>query len=595
MLSKRLLYERLYEAILNKIFQTLYTLIGVSGKAQEDNLTFGYTTPVKIQDGIAEAMDIWVNAIDNLLIETDMEEESYAKLWMIRGLTFPEFNLIFTASIEEREYRDYRGFIFLKLRDKVDRDYFTARYKNEMPTYEAILQARGIPILKELTRMRMPIYFPVSTLEKHFYLTGGTGSGKSELIKLVIYELQRSNAAKRDRGIVLIDPHGDISSECLGFIMNAKQRDRIIYVNPFINRELKVEQKYTPVINPFIIKDKSNDSINLMTQELTSALLEILQDATLSFQMELLLTMCIAVVLRMPDADIRHLIRFMDDNQNADLIQLGLQSPFDVHREFFRSKFKLGEYRQTKISIMTRLTNLLAMEEFYRLISGRSTIDIEKAMDSGQVMLFNLAQGRMSERVSSAYGRLIVAYMQGLSRKRVDVKKEERMPVFLIIDECQYYISPSIEEILTGSRKFKLFLFLAQQIVGHKMSTDMEKIVMGNTAIKMMGKNEASSYEAFSKNTGIPTEELQKLEDFTFYVHNRQDKATKRSFQFLSPPFLVDQTSEFYMSAEARKHLLWWFVNESGYYVKVSPTNPPDGDSKDNDDDLPLSPAFPEF
>ncbi|MFN7117656.1 MAG: type IV secretory system conjugative DNA transfer family protein, partial [Saprospiraceae bacterium] len=498
-------YEDLYKAILQKVLEEMYALIGASPHAknqEDDNISFGYTLAKNIEGGLAKAMEIWVKVIDNLLIETDKNDESYAKLWMIRGLKFSEFSLIFSGGIEENEYQHFRGFTFLQLRDKVDRLNFTASYAGDVQTYEHILEQRQIPIIQTLSKCHMPVYMPTSAFEKHAYLTGGTGSGKSELMKLIMYDLQRSSAIKRNRSIVLIDPHGEISPECLGFIMNAKHRDRIIYINPYIHRELKIPQKYTPVINVFDVKDKSDDNINLMTQELTAALMEILQDATLSFQMELLLTMCIATVLRLPDADIKHLVRFMDDQQNADLVALGLKSPSAIHRDFFKTKFKLNEYRQTKISIMTRLTNLLALEEFHQLISGKSTIDLQESIDAGRVLLFNLAQGRLSVRVSSAYGRLIVAYLQGLARKRVDIEKEERMPTFLFIDECQYFLSPSIEEILTGARKFKLFLFFSQQAMGQKMSAGMENLVMSNTAVKIMGKNDKDSYEQFSRNTG---------------------------------------------------------------------------------------------
>jgi len=76
----------------------------------------------------------------------------------------------------------------------------------------------------------MKKHIPIRALKKHAYISGSTGSGKSEFIRLLFYRLARESMPKK-YSLVLIDPHGDLSKQ----IQNTKlfhRHDRLIYVDP---------------------------------------------------------------------------------------------------------------------------------------------------------------------------------------------------------------------------------------------------------------------------------------------------------------------------------------------------------------------------
>lgn len=52
--------------------------------------------------------------------------------------------------------------------------------------------------------------------------------------------------------------------------------------------------------------------------------------------MEALITPLIYILLRKGDSGIDELVRFLDDENNEDLIKLGLESPFKGHRYFLK-------------------------------------------------------------------------------------------------------------------------------------------------------------------------------------------------------------------------------------------------------------------
>jgi hypothetical protein len=84
--------------------------------------------------------------------------------------------------------------------------------------------------------------------QKHTYITGGSGSGKSEVIKSFLWHYLTRNTYS---GLVLIDPHGTLSEQVAMFKPNA-ENERLIYIDPAI------DHKHFPCLNPFDIEDKES-------------------------------------------------------------------------------------------------------------------------------------------------------------------------------------------------------------------------------------------------------------------------------------------------------------------------------------------------
>ena len=122
--------------------------------------------------------------------------------------------------------------------------------------------------------------------------------------------------------------------EILQFHLNtSKNKQRIVYLDPFIRETAKkllgediLDDDFTFVLNPFHIENPTDTDVNYTTQELSSAFFEILKSEATP-QMNSIIQACIDVLLRAKDTDITDLKRFMDDEENHDLIQLGKKNP----------------------------------------------------------------------------------------------------------------------------------------------------------------------------------------------------------------------------------------------------------------------------
>jgi hypothetical protein len=307
-----------------------------------------------------------------------------------------------------------------------------------------------------------------------------------------------------------------------------------------------------------------------MTQELAGAFFSILQSHETT-QMEALIETCIEVLLRRENSSIADLKRFMDNNDNQDLVDFGLTIP-NEERQKMMDKIRIDKkLHPTQSGIFYRLQSLIGDSEFKKLLVGNSSVNLEKEMNSGKVIIFNLSKSKLGPKTAPAFSKLMVALIQGIVTKRQAIPKEKRKNTFVFLDEFQNYITEKIKGIMSESRKFALHTILSHQVYGQQMDTDMRRIVTGNTSLKLAGENGADSIKFMSEQMGnLRPNDFEKLPKYAFYCYNKQNK--KSGFQTVRvPDFLVKQQQPFYMNKEELKKLFLWLVYESGYYKKVIP------------------------
>lgn len=585
----RELVERLERYAVTLVERHLAILTG-AGRVELREAIVGHTHPVYIEEAVKETMKHWVQGHDMILDECEEQGGKgggfYAYVQHNRGLTFDELQTILntgyeSSRIEEGEYRYFRFFEAVMIHDKVSRRQFTLNpalqpmLKDDFGTYLKVLEYFQIPVVNFFLHFQIPAYFPFKALQRHSYLTGGSGSGKSELLKIIFYCLQGRTQAKRSASLVLFDPHSDLAVDCMQFMMNRKHRDRLIYFDLNIHRLLGTKERFKPIINPFDIEDKTPENVGSITGELVKAFVELIGQG-FSDSMEAVLPPCISTVLFKPNGSIKDLQNFMVEGRNTELVKLARKNPIEEHRYFFESGgFDLPKYKQTKDAIYIRVQKLLNRPSFAKLVLGKSTINLQKELDGGKVILLNLSKGDLSD--GGSFGKLVLALIQGIGFRRTATPKERRMPVFMFIDEFQNYVMESVKEMFEELRKFNMALFVAQQYVGQNVSEDFLNSLFANTNLKIIGSNDPRVLDKLSRSTGISMELLKKLPEFSFYVHNRRSKAEQKFFRVNAPANLVSKKNNHYLTKSETKELLTWFVQTSGYYVRDdSPRSEPE-------------------
>jgi Helicase HerA, central domain/TraM recognition site of TraD and TraG len=567
-----------YDSIKNKVLAVISREFAQEHINKFEDFNFGYVLPIFKENAIIEAMKTWTSCIDDLLDTVQKHGADYADLMQFRGVTFKEYQAIFTGAISEKFYRSFRVYQFIMGTDEHFRQDFILRNDNTFDGFLSHLAQYQVPIHEFFFSKKLPIWFPYQTMLRHTYITGGSGSGKSELLKLMFYEMQRKSQEKRSFGVFLLDPHGDISKDVLNFTMN-EDRERIVFLDPQINDLVKLKDRYTFCINPFQIEDLSEENIEAYSDVLVSAFVELVNDATTTITrpMKTILKPCISTILMMKkytgkNGTLQDLQDFMTARKNEKYIMFGKQSPFKSHSNFFKHDFSDTYFDPAKISILGKIQSLMNSPTFDYLVNGDSTVNLKSCMDSGKIVILRLPQGQ-SEEVSRAFGILFVALVQGIAKMRGNIEEKYRKDVFFFIDECQNYVTDSIKIILEQARKYGIHLILAQQGAGQGMDTNLKNAVLTNTALKIVGQNAHKTYDIISKETGVSISEIQKLDslEYSFFI-----KAQKKdAFIMKAPNFLSKDKKgnyinpHYYLNTEGAKNLIRYFIEKSGYYKPV--------------------------
>ena len=161
-----------------------------------------------------------------------------------------------------------------------------------------------------------------------------------------------------------------------------------------------------------------------------------------------------------------------------------------------------------------RFTAILSRYFFYSFLVGKSTFHLEPLLRERAVIIFNLSKSDIGTRESRIFGKFVLAHLRAFAFKqgRDETPERKRVPVHVFVDECQEFITESIEVILSEARKFRVYLTLVQQNIGKGMSRELTEVVLANTAVKATGRNSEANRRIFAAETGASMEDLERLE-----------------------------------------------------------------------------------
>ena len=575
--------------MIDRLKKEFYNYTGLPSAKTPKIVNMGYLLPIDHTKFVVHFMKKWVEGRDKNLDRLTEGTKEYADEFGKRGFTFQEYRFVLSGRVKEDYFSHHRVFEYLYLTSQADRDYFTAiniKEDEEDKIVSGYIAAMSDAIKKEIPLLnifffetKIPLYFRQEDLKKHAYFLAASGSGKTEMMKLIFYDLQRRSQKNRDFSLVMIEPHSDLSTEVLRYSLNVgANKKRVIYLDP-LPRDTGIKlfgedvlgADYTFVINPFDTICKNDQEINYFTQQISNAFFEIINSEE-TFQMDSIIKSCVEVLIRKGNASIVDLKRFMDNNQNNDLIAYGSTIPNIERREMIKKlkgnkDFKIGP---TKSGIYLRLQNILGDMIFRRLVVGKSTINLEKELNEGKVIICNIPSTLGSDS-APALGKFFLALIKTFVLKRINLPKKSRKSIYCFVDEFQNFTTPSIEKIMAETRKYGLHMILSHQQAGQEMNNKMRRVITGNTAIKVAGDNESDSLDFMCRQMGgLTPKDFEDLPEYSLFTYNNKNKKAGYSGVRV-PDFLVHQRPPYYMSKSELKKLFIYMIKESGYYKKVEP------------------------
>ena len=314
---------------------------------------------------------------------------------------------------------------------------------------------------------------------RHIWAIGKTGTGKSTLIaNMAIDDL------KKDRGLAIIDPHGDLCDIILNYIPKRRIND-VIYFNP-------ADTNYPIVINPLEVSN--NEEAELVVSGIVSIFNKIF-GFSWGPRLEYILRNSLYTLALVPNSTLKDVPLLLTNKLFRQKIESNISDPSML--SFWRDEFdKMPErLQQEAISPILNKVGQFVTSPLIRTVIGqpKSTIKLDDVMNGGKILLANLSQGRLGEDNAALLGAMLITKFQLAAMHRVALPEEERKDFYLYVDEFQNFATGSFIKIMSEARKYRLDIMLANQYMA-QIPDEVTKAILGNAGTVMtfaVGANDA--------------------------------------------------------------------------------------------------------
>ena len=318
---------------------------------------------------------------------------------------------------------------------------------------------------------KKPVRLSLSDRQRHVYVVGQTGTGKSVFLKNLA--LQDMNAG---RGFAFIDPHGDVAEEILSMVPRHRTED-VIYFSP-------AETEYPLGLN--IFEFQNADQKDFLIQEAIK-MLEKLYDPNnqgiIGPRYQHLFRNAALTVMADPEGgtfiDIPKL--FIDKNFLAQKLKhVTDKTVLDFWQKEVPQSERSSDFGELKSWFISKF-GAFQQNEMMRNIIGqpKSSFNLRKIMDEGKILIVNLSKGRIGELNSQLLGMIFVMKFQEAALSRADIPEKERKDFCLYVDEFQNFSTDSFATIMSEARKYALNLIVANQFTT-QLSEEIRDAVFGN-------------------------------------------------------------------------------------------------------------------
>lgn len=369
---------------------------------------------------------------------------------------------------------------------------------------------------------------------RHCYVAGKTGMGKSTLLQNMIVDDMRAN-----RGVLVIDPHGELCDDVMAFVPPHRREDLISF-NPAAPEQEWGINLLADVTEENRAKIKSN------VLETFFRLFEI--DQTSAPRLTYILQNCIYTLLDTPGSsliDIEELL--ISRPMRNRLIRNIKDTPDRKSVLSFWEEFQSwnDRYRTEAIAAVLNKVSLFTSDPVLRRVleADRKQINLRRAMDEQKIILVNLSKGRIGDFASSLLGSFIVTALQIAAMSRAELPASQRIPFFAFVDEFQNFTTDSFATLLSESRKYGLGMTLANQFLGQ--IDRVLNAVLGNVGTLMTFQIGSQDAHIFAEEFGedLQPRDIMRLPQYTAYIRLMVNGTMTVPFSMktLPPPLTLNQ------------------------------------------------------
>lgn len=351
----------------------------------------------------------------------------------------------------------------------------------------AIFEIDTFPYLPKNYYLSLPSY----DFEKHSFIIGASGSGKSKLITLLVDKLANSPGLKQNYRVIVIDPHASLEDDLKGIqdstVINFKGQDDGAELFGGTGTDISAATELTGTLFKSLLNDQHNPKL------------------------ERVLRFALYVLMTAQTMSLDALKRFVTDieyrNQLLDHVKGYV--PENIVR-FFGTDFNeiRTKYYNEAISPIASLVDEMQMQPSLAGNDQNAT-SLNQIINSNFLTTFSLNKVSMGEKVVKTIAGLLIQQIFLLAQARAFNQK-----VILIIDEVSVIQNPALASILAEARKFGLSVILTQQYFG-QIEKNLQDAIFTNVYnyyVFKVSEEDARAIEG-NLNIEIPKEILQAEKD----------------------------------------------------------------------------------
>lgn len=345
----------------------------------------------------------------------------------------------------------------------------TKYLRNKQPKYldiqksMHILQSEPLNVVFEVdTFPYLPknYYLALSNydFDKHSFIIGATGSGKSKLISLMIHRLSEASALSQNYRVIVIDPHASLAADLENVpnstVLNFKGQDDGTELFGGVGTDISAATELTGTLFKSLLADQYNSKV----------------ERVLRFSLFVLLT---AQVMSLDN--LKRLLTEVE-YRNQVLKHVGGYVPDNIIH-FFNTDFnelRTQHYTEAILPLVSLVDEMQLQPSLAE--SNENTSSLTKLVNNNFLTVFSLNKVSMGEKVVKTVAGLLMQQIFLLAQARAFNEK-----IILIIDEISVVQNPAMAAMLAEARKYNLFVFLSQQYFG-QIEKNLREAIFANVA-----------------------------------------------------------------------------------------------------------------
>ncbi|HTE58546.1 MAG TPA: type IV secretory system conjugative DNA transfer family protein [Verrucomicrobiae bacterium] len=317
---------------------------------------------------------------------------------------------------------------------------------------------------------KKPIRIALQDRQRHMYVVGQTGTGKSTFLENLALQDMLSG-----EGFAFVDPHGDTAEKLLSMVPRERTED-VVYFSP-------ADMDYPMGLNLF--EFDSVDQQDFLIQEAINMLYKLYdpqRQGIIGPRYEHWFRMAAKTVMANPDGgtfiDIPKV--FTDNKYAKDLLK---HVKDQIVLDFWNKEMaQTSDYHKSEVLgwFVSKFGAFMANEMMRNIIGqSKSSFNLREIMDNKKILLVNLSKGKTGDLNSKLLGMIFVMKFQAAAMSRANVPESERKDFCLYVDEFQNFSTDSFATIMSEARKYHLNLIVANQFTT-QLSEEIRDAVFGN-------------------------------------------------------------------------------------------------------------------